>query len=478
MDNLHKMDKDLPTINPMTLNKNSVPPDSPPGTKAYLGTIQTTSKNPGYLLLGQGIYHKESPNARKKRAPSPTYIPNDRLPRFADSYFVSNSNISRPAAPRPPPSKAYMYNPPRYASEALISSPQRPRPRFAALHNPTADTSQYSASSYPNSPRNTGHGPPGYISADPIVGYMSVAQISLPGRPHSCFAAVRGPIAVARQYTASSYSSNFSYTGNSLLGDVANISPPETLCPPITAIHNPTTDTGQYPVNSYPNSPRNSSYSPHSHMLPAPASPLPYYNTPHSPAAVTPQYQVSSRPNSHRNSPPERPRPRFATLHNPAARPPQYPVPGSYLNGFRNMGSHEPIFCRHVAAPKLDITIAMSFQIICTRWVRTECARKMVAKLNEIEERHAEGARRFSALMESLEKNTLAGSRDNSQLNTNSTNSKSQNTQDSVATMEAHPAANISLTPETSVSRFVSKSRVDLNDSYNEDYLATLCSIC
>ncbi|KAL0634042.1 hypothetical protein Q9L58_007060 [Maublancomyces gigas] len=209
-----------------------------------------------------------------------------------------------------------------------------------------------------------------------------------------------------------------------------------------------------------------------------PTSPLSHCNTPHSPAAVTPQYPVNNCPNSHGNSPPERPRPHFATLHNPAAGAPQCPVSGSYLNGFRNTGSHEHISRRHVAASKLNITIAMSFQIISTRWVRTECARKMAVKLNEIEERHAEGAQRFSALMESLERNTLAGSRDNNQLDADPTDWKSQNTQHPVPTMEARLAANASLAPETLVSRFVSNPRADWNDSYNEDYLATLCSIC
>lgn len=478
MDNSHKTDKDLHTINPMASSKNDNPPNIPPGMKASSGTIKTTSENPEYLLLSQGIHPKESPNTKKKRAPSPTHIPSDLLPRFTDPYFVSNSNISRPAVPRLPPNKAYMYNLPRYISEAPISSPQRPHPRFAALHNPTADPSQYPVS-YPNSSRNTGSGPPGYISADPIVEYMSGAQTPLPGRPHPHFAAVRGPIVVARQYPANSYPSSFSYTGNSLLRDmpIANISPAERFRPSIAAIYNPATDASQYPVNSY-NSPRNSSYSPHSHMLRVPTPPLPHYNTPHSPTAVTPQYPVSNCQSSHGNSPPERPRPHFATPHNPAAGAPQCPVSGSYLNGFRNTGNHEPISHRHVAASKLNITIAMSFQIISTRWVRTECARKMAAKLNEIEERHAEGAQRFSALMESLEKNTLAGSRDNNQLDANSTDSKLQKTQDPAPTMEARLAANTSLAPETLVSRFGSNSRADWNDSYNEDYLAALCSIC
>lgn len=102
----------------------------------------------------------------------------------------------------------------------------------------------------------------------------------------------------------------------------------------------------------------------------------------------------------------------------------------------------------------------------------------MAAKLNEIEERHTEGAQRFSALMESFEKNTLADNRDNNQLDADSTDSKSRSTQDPVSTMEARLAANTSLAPETLVSRFVSNSRADWNDSYNEDYLATLCSIC
>lgn len=475
MDNLHRMDKHLPTINPMTLDKNNNPPKPPPGMKAYPPTRQTTSENPEYLLLGQGIHHKESPNTRKKRAPSSTYVPNDV--RFPDSHFVPHSSISRPAVTGPPTNKAYTHNPAIYVSEAPISSPQGPLPRFAAFHNPTADTSQYSASSHPNSSRNT---PPRYISADPIVGYMSGAQISQPGRPHSRFTTVQSAVTIARQYPASGYRGSFSHNSYNFLGDMstANISPPERFRPSTAAIHNPTSEPRQYPVDSYPSSPRNSSYSPHSHIPPAPISPLPHYNTPHSPAAITPQYPVSSRPNSPRNSPPERPRPYFATLHNPATVTPQHLVFGSYPNDLRNMGSHEPAFGRHAVAPKVDIAIAMTFQTISTRWVRTECARKMAAKLNEIEERHAEGAQRFAALMESLEENTLAGSRNNDQLDADSTDPKSQNTQDPVPATEARPAANTSSTPEASVSPFVSSSRPDENDSHNEDHLATLCRIC
>lgn len=108
----------------------------------------------------------------------------------------------------------------------------------------------------------------------------------------------------------------------------------------------------------------------------------------------------------------------------------------------------------------------------------------MASKLNEIEEQQAENAKRFTALMKSLDEHALADSRGNNQLGAVPTDAKlapSLITDDYQVT-DTPPA------PEVSASHFVSNSKPlthpefedtthDEGDIQNEDYNTTPCNI-
>lgn len=108
----------------------------------------------------------------------------------------------------------------------------------------------------------------------------------------------------------------------------------------------------------------------------------------------------------------------------------------------------------------------------------------MASKLNEIEERQAENAKRFTALMKSLDEHTLAGSRGNDQLGAVPTDAKLA---PSLITND-YQVTNTPLAPEVSVSHLVSKSKPlthsefedtthDEGDIQNEYYNTTPCNI-
>lgn len=107
----------------------------------------------------------------------------------------------------------------------------------------------------------------------------------------------------------------------------------------------------------------------------------------------------------------------------------------------------------------------------------------MASKLNEIEERQAENAKRFTALMKSLDEHTLANSRGNDQLGAVPTDAKLA---PSLITND-YQVTNTSLAPEVSVSHLVSNSKPlthsefedtthDVGDIQNE-YNTTPCNI-
>lgn len=447
MDNLHQVEND-PQLN--LTNKN--PPNNISGTTAHPTTIKLASGNPEYLLQSEDIHHrKETPNTRKKRAPPPTHVPNDLPPTStSSSRSISTPDISAPVTPEPLLNEAYSYSPPRCISEAPSSPPKKPRPHFATLHSPAANTRQYSASGYPNGSSNIN-----YISP----GYMYAAQTSSPERPHPQFS----------RNTAHCPPGHMSAAQTPL---------PERFLPSSDAPHNPTC---QYPVESYPNIPRNSSYSHPRYISAASNPPRPQFTTLHSPASVNPQYPTSGYSGSSRSasySPRASPHPHSTTLHNPTTFILQHPI-GIYPDSSRNTVDHEPILRWHVAAPTIDIAAATPLQTIAIKWVRTACARKMVVKLNEIEKRHVEGAQRFAALMKSLEENTLAIGGGNGQLDADAKpqSDKLPPYPVSISTTEAYPVPNTPPAPRGLAPRSDSNSEPDENNVCNEDYLATLCNI-
>lgn len=366
--------------------------------------------------------------------------------------FISEGPILQPARPRPqfatlhspisarqhqvncysnsPSSTRYSppgHSPPSYISEA---PPSRPRPRFATLHNVTAITPQYLDNGYlksaPHACNNRpGYSHPSYISASPPERHL--ARFAIPYNP-----------AVESQYVSYNYPSNsryspYGYSHPSYMSK-APILLPESHLPQSSTPYNPAVNASQYASNNHPSDASHSPYrySHSGYLTEASISlserPRACFSAPSNPVADTRQHSVNiclSNPSniSHSSpinispaptSPPRRPCPRFATLQSPAAATFEHNS-NSYPNCPDNMVGHEPILRRQSKAPNVDNVITMSHQTIGAKWVRSQCARRMAFKLNEIEERHAENAKRFTALMKSLDEHALTDSRGNDQ---------------------------------------------------------------
>lgn len=363
------------------------------------------------------------------------------------------------------------YSPLGYSSPSYVSEPppERPRPRFATLHHVVDATPQYPVNSYLQGPHTVWNSHPGYMSETPIP----------PQEEHPSWLTMFYDPAVEPQYETNNYPGDSRYSPH---GYSYPSYTPETSIPPqghhsgFTIPQRPAFES-QHESDNYPSDSR---YSTHGYSHPNYISearllllerPRPRFSAPFNPAANAIQ-QVDSHFGHSRNNqygysppnytpeapilPPKRPRPRFVTPCNPAGNtgysspkpmfpaptmPPEKPRPhfatpeqpaatiskykiNSYLNSFDIVADHEPILHRQPEAPNVDIPIAKSLQTIGAKWVRTQCARKMASKLNEIEERHAENAQRFAALTKSLNKNTLAANQDNDQSNAAATDAK------------------------------------------------------
>lgn len=372
----------------------------------------------------------------------PSYTPETPIPPKEGHLPWFTMPEGPPVEPQQESNNGSWYSPHGHSHpnspETSIPPQEGHRSWFAMPHDPAIE-SQYESNNYPSDSRYNTHG---YNHPS----YISEARLPPPEIPRARFATPYNPAANASQqmdnYPSHSKHSQPGYSHPNFTSE-ESISPPES--PRFAAPYNPTGNIRQHPVISYPRNPGNTSYS-----SPKPMSPAP-------------------------TMPPERPRPHFAIPQKPAATTVKYKV-NSYLNSFDSVVDYEPIPHRQPEAPNMDIPISESLQTIGAKWVRTQCARRMASKLNEIEERHAENAQRFAALMKSLNENTLAANQDNDQSNAAATDAKSENNilaphDDYQVTnaLLANPASHSTRTSKPPHPEFEDTTR-DESDIHDEDY--------